>query len=148
MKSWQWILILLLVIVVLLIGGIFFVPLPRELGEYSDPVLVEFRQYHNFFSSYDSFKIYNDGSVSVYIGGEKPKLQLSEEQLKYVTDFVENKKYSSKNRSLFSKWRDNKSNGLESASFVVNENGKVVLIDFDKGLYDIVQSLKRGADII
>ncbi len=118
------------------------IPLPQKWnGSWHESAILEFRTYYGLGFSYESFEIHKAGYFK-YNKADEPAGNLTEEQMSYINTFLDGKKYTYTQRSLLSKWMEGSSNGVGKSSFLVNQGGDFLVIDFDKGLYDIVKSLR------
>ena len=139
--------ILLFVIVILVIAlTIIVFPMPESSSwQVDNSVLLEYHRVGGIAGFMDTIKILNDGSVEYLSNRGKYTTKISDEELQELTQFIKSKKYSLKTQSLLTKWSEPTCCDMMYTSYLINENGKTIMIAHDKIMSDIILNINEEA---
>ena len=143
-KSFKILLSIIGILVVALVIIVF--PLPESSSwQVDNSILLEYHRVGGFAGFTDSIKIFNDGSVEFNNGRKTFNIKLSEEDLQELSKFIDSKEYSLRTESLLAKWTEPTCCDLMYTAYLINKNGKTIMISHDKIMSDIIQSIDEEA---
>jgi len=135
--------ILLSIVGILIVTlAIIVFPLPESSSwQLDSSVLLEYHRVGGFAGFTDRIKIFNDGSVEFNNGRDTLTSKLSDEDLQVLNRFIASKEYSLKTKSLLAKWTEPTCCDLMYTAYLINKNGKTIMISQVKIMSDIIQSI-------
>ncbi|MBM3292651.1 hypothetical protein FJY84_08230 [Candidatus Bathyarchaeota archaeon] len=139
--------ILTIVGILIAIFAIILFPLPESLSwQVDNSVLLEYHRVGGFAGFMDTIKILNDGSVEFNNSRDIFTTKLSDEDLQTLTQFIESKEYSLRTKSLLAKWTEPTCCDLMYTAYLINKDGKTIMISHDKRMSDIIQNIDEEAN--